>query len=334
MSTATIFQGFNIPCPDVSVIIPTYNRLSMLEEALASVASQDFDGVVEIIVVDDNSQDGTSEIVSRKYPNVHLISLKQNVGAYAARNRALVQAKGKYIAFLDSDDLWETHYLRTQITALEGKERHFCISNIVIWDTAENQKQVWVQKPNLERYDSLIHHLLVKSFIYTPSSVVIPRQAFDELGLFDETIRVGEDAALYERCIVAGYQPIFTELPVAIKRKHGKDHLTNAKNLKIRKESRMVRVNKLYPLLEKRFDLVPLQSIYADMDADFASQYFNNGYFFHWLVLSLASARNASLQYALFNMIRDIKELLYKELVRRRNNGRREMNRQPIQKFL
>ncbi|MGB3188751.1 MAG: glycosyltransferase family 2 protein, partial [Limnoraphis sp.] len=65
---------------DVSVIIPTYNRIYMLEEALKSVLTQEFDGTVEIIVVDDNSSDKTSEIIDHKYPQINLISLKQNGG--------------------------------------------------------------------------------------------------------------------------------------------------------------------------------------------------------------------------------------------------------------
>ena len=331
MPIQTLFQESGNQTVDVSVIIPTHNRITMLEEALISVLSQNFDGIVEIIVVDDNSQDKTSEFIREKHPEVHLISLQQNVGAYAARNRALLEAKGKYIAFLDSDDLWEKNYLKTQVTALKGKTKCFCVSDLVVWNTTKNQKQIFVQKPNLEKYTSLIHHLLVASFIYTPSSVVIPRKAFDEVGLFDETIRVGEDAALYERCIVAGYYPINTGLAVAIKRTHSGEQLTGASNLAIRKKNRLTRVDKLYPLIEQHFDIVPIQHIYAEIHADFASQYFNNKYLVHWLISSLASTRNASLAYALSNMVNDIKALLHRKLVKLNEviNG---INRQLIRK--
>jgi glycosyltransferase involved in cell wall biosynthesis len=299
-----------MPSSDVSVIIPTYNRLSMLEEALASVYSQDFDGVVEIIVVDDNSQDGTSEVVSRKYPEIRLISFKQNVGAYVARNRALLEAKGKYIAFLDSDDLWETNYLKTQIAALKCKERGFCVSALVIWDTVKDQKGIALQKPDLDRYSSPIHHLLVSNFIITPSSVVFPRQTFDEVGLFDEKFKVGGDAELYIRCLLSGYNLIFTEPPVAIKREHGKDQLTNTKNLKLKQKCRFMRIDKFYALSEGRFDILPIRRIYAETHANFASQYFKKNDFLHWLLSSIAVAYNASPRYALSNMISDIRSLL------------------------
>lgn len=314
-STQTLLPRNSNQTIGVSVIIPTHNRIAMLEEAISSVFSQDFDGTFEIIVVDDNSQDKTSEVVSKNYPEVKLISLQQNIGAYAARNRALAKTKGKYIAFLDSDDLWDKNYLKSQISHLKNKEKCFCVSGLVVWNTADNQKQIYSQKPNLEKYTSLMHHLLVASFIYTPSSVVIPRQVFEEVGLFDETIRIGEDAALYERCIIAGYQPIFTSKPLAIKRKHSSDQLTNAKNLEKRKKQRLIRVNKLYPLIEKQFPIVSLQRIYAEIHADFASQYISQKYFIHWLNSSIASAMNDSVSYTFLNMLEDIKNLIHKQLM-------------------
>lgn len=293
--------------PEVSVIIPTYNRISMLEEALASVVSQEFDSTIEIIVVDDNSQDGTSQIISQKYPYVRLIRLEQNQGSYVARNRGLLVAKGKYIAFLDSDDFWQTNYLKSQITALAGKERCFCVSAVVMWDIVKDQKKTKFPKPNLVKFISPIHQLLVgKNFIATPSSVVFPRQVFDEVGLFEETFRVGGDCELYTRCLIAGYQPIFTELPVATWRRHDKDHLTDPRNLKIRKKGRLARLDKLSPLLEKRDDIPPIRRLRAETYRYFASLYFQNRYFLCWLISSIESAYNASPGYALFNMIRDV----------------------------
>ena len=308
MSMTISSQEAETQTPDVSVIIPTYNRIAMLEEALASVTSQDFDGVVEIIVIDDNSQDGTSEIVSQKYPDVHLISLQENVGAYVARNKAVLEAKGKYIAFLDSDDFWEKNYLKSQIAALKGKDRCFCASAIVIWNTVEGKKKIKLQKPNLTRFKSPIHQLLAGwNFIGTPSSVVFPRQVFDEVGLFDETCRVGGDNDLYARCLIAGYEPIFTEQPVVICRKHDKGQLTNAKYNEVRLKSRLERLNKLYPVVEKHFDVASISHIRAEVYTTFASNYFRKNCFIPWFILSIKSANYASPRYALFNMMRDLK---------------------------
>ena len=297
--------------PDVSVIIPTYNRVSMLEEALASVFSQDFDGIVEIFVVDDNSSDGTSEIVREKYPNISLISLKQNLGAYGARNRAISLAKGRYLALLDSDDLWEKNYLETQLAALEGNERCLCVSALVIWNTVEDQRETHFQKPNLKRYTSSLHQLLVaSSFICTPSSVVFPRQVFTEVGLFDETYRLGGDKEFYIRCLLAGYSLIFTEIPTTILRVHDQGRAADFKNFEIKIKHKFAIADKFYPLVEKRVDIAPIERIYAEIYADCASSYFRKKCLKQWLSLSIESARYANLFYVLSSIIHDIRCLL------------------------
>ena len=293
--------------PDVSVIIPTYNRFSMLEEALASVFAQEFDGVVETIVVDDNSQDGTSAAVSEKYPEVRLISFKENVGAYVTRNQALSEAKGKYIAFLDSDDLWEPTYLKSQIAALKGKQRCFSVSALIVWNIVIDSKQISIQKPNLKRFYSPIHQLLVSNFIITPSSVVFPRQVFDEVGLFDESLRVGADADLYIRCLAAGYNPFFIEEPLAIKREHGKGQLTSAKNLKLKERCRFKRISKFYALSEDFLGIVPeRRRLHAEAHANLASQYFRNNNFWYWSNALIAIIYSGFPIKAISRAVRDI----------------------------
>lgn len=90
--------------PYFSIVIPTFNRAPLLEETLASVAGQRF-GDYELLVVDDGSTDGTAELLAR--PNPRLRALRQpNQGAGAARNLGIARARGRYIVFLDSDDLW------------------------------------------------------------------------------------------------------------------------------------------------------------------------------------------------------------------------------------
>ncbi|MUL35996.1 glycosyltransferase family 2 protein [Gloeocapsopsis dulcis] len=298
--------------PDVSVIIPTYNRIAMLEEALASVVSQQFDGTIEVIVTDDNSRDRTSEIIRQKYSFVYLISLKQNVGPGAARNQALLRARGKYIAFLDSDDLWQPNHLKTQITAIEAHNRCFGISDLVIWEIEQGGKQLKLQQPDLKKYTSPIHHLFVSTFIATLSSVVIPRQALDEVGLFDETLKLGsEDCDLYIRCLLCGYSPVYTELATVTKRKHDKGQLTDAKNSKLKKKYRFNRINKNYALAKERFGIVPIRQIYAEVHAVFARQYFKNNEFLNWFISFIAAVHHSSLQYALLSMVSNIKHWKY-----------------------
>jgi glycosyltransferase involved in cell wall biosynthesis len=305
------WQDINQKKPEVTVIIPTYNRCLMLQEALTSVTCQQFDGFVEIIVIDDNSQDSTSEIVRQKYPFVRLIHLTQNVGPSAARNQAILQSQGRYIAFLDSDDLWEPNHLKTQVLALKGKEKSLSVSsNLVIWNLTNDCKQTKTQRPNLKKYTSTIHHLFVAGFIITLSSVVIPREAFTEVGLFDENMRLGEDNELCLRCLLFGYNLICTEQPTVVKREHGQEQLTDKKNLQLKERYRFMRINKLYPLTKQCFDTVSIQQIYAETHAIFARQYLKNYNFLNWIRSSIAIAHNSSPKYAVINTICDIKHLL------------------------
>jgi len=105
--------------PDTSVIIPTYNRAHLLEEALASVLAQTHDDL-EVIVVDDGSTDATSALLARHVASGRVRALRQgNAGVSAARNAGLRAATGRRIAFLDSDDVWAPTHLAHLAGALD-----------------------------------------------------------------------------------------------------------------------------------------------------------------------------------------------------------------------
>lgn len=295
---------------DISVIIPTYNRIKMLEEALASVFAQEFDGTIEIIVIDDNSQDGTSEmVINNYYPSVRLISLKQNVGAYVTRNRGLIEVQGRYVAFLDSDDLWEPNYLMSQISALEGKEKSFSVSAVSIMNTVNQEKGISYQKPEIGRFISPIHQLLVTTnFIGSPSSVVFPCHLFEEIGLFDETFRVGADREFYLRCLLFGYEPIWTEKPLAIVRKHDQGQLTNlsANKINLRTQSRIASLQKHHSVLNEHFQEIPISRIYAEIYSAAARSSFQGKYFLNWLIFHIKVGKYTSMGYVVINILRDL----------------------------
>ncbi len=91
--------------PLISVIIPTYNRANFLGEAIESVLSQTYKNL-EVIIIDDGSTDDTRQLIE-KYTDKRIIYLYQeHGGTSAARNKGIQEAKGEYIAFLDSDDIW------------------------------------------------------------------------------------------------------------------------------------------------------------------------------------------------------------------------------------
>ncbi|MHC4881290.1 MAG: glycosyltransferase family 2 protein, partial [Planctomycetota bacterium] len=102
----------------VSVIIPSYNAKELLAEAIDSVLSQTLTDL-EVVVIDDGSTDGTTEVVKAiDDPRIRYF-YKDNGGVSSARNMGLDKAEGQYIAFLDSDDLYSPEYLKTMVTALE-----------------------------------------------------------------------------------------------------------------------------------------------------------------------------------------------------------------------
>ena len=102
---------------DVSIITPSYNTSKFIEATIKSVLDQDFESW-EMVIVDDNSSDGSPEIIKRyaaKDSRIILIENKENTGAASARNLAIQQSKGRFIAFLDSDDLWLPNKLSMQV---------------------------------------------------------------------------------------------------------------------------------------------------------------------------------------------------------------------------
>ena len=311
MKIVTICDA-NMLRPDVSVVIPTYNRISMLEEALASLYAQDYEGTVEIVVVDDNSRDGTPQIIRQRHPDVNLLSLPRNVGPSAARNKGISTVNGQFIAFLDSDDLWESNYLESQMALLKGTgsvdARYFGVSDVFVWEMENDKRYKKSQKPKT-KYSSALHHLLSGgSFVSTPSAVVLPRQLLDEVGCFDESLRLGEDTDLYTRAVLAGYNPLFTESASVVRRKHGNEQAMTVENIGRRVQNRLKAAKNYYPLSKQQLGDITLPRIYAEIYTNFASNYYREHHYLSWIRLSLISARHSSLQAMMRNIVSDVRD--------------------------
>lgn len=131
----------------VSVVMPTYNCGRFIAQAVDSVIGQTVSDW-ELRIVDDCSTDNTQEVLRpylEKYPNIHYFRLAENAGPAAARNEAMKQATGKYIAFLDADDLWDSSKLKKQIAFMEKTGAAFsCTAYRLMNEDGEDMHTVYV----------------------------------------------------------------------------------------------------------------------------------------------------------------------------------------------
>jgi glycosyltransferase involved in cell wall biosynthesis len=201
----------------VSVVITTYNRRVFLKEAVLSVLNQDYKNK-EVIVIDDGSTDNSHD-ETRGLPVQYIWTA--NEGISHARNTGIQVAKGEYIAFLDVDDLWLKGKLSQQIGLMEGQG--FSISYTdEIW--IRNGKRL-NQRKRHKKYTGYIFEQCLPLCIISPSSVVIKREIFDDVGLFDESLPVCEDYDIWLR-IASKYPVLFVDKPLIVKRGGHEDQLS------------------------------------------------------------------------------------------------------------
>jgi glycosyltransferase involved in cell wall biosynthesis len=208
--------------PLVSVIIPTYNRGWILRDAIESVLSQDFKNF-ELIVVDDGSTDDTPSILS-DYEDRLVSVFQKNSGVSAARNKGIIKASGRYIAFLDSDDEWLPEKL--------SKQMDFFLKNpdALICQTEE----IWIRngvrvnpKKRHRKYSGMFFDQSLRLCLVSPSAVAIQKTVFDQIGLFDETLPACEDYDLWLR-VICRFPVYLIDEPLTVKRGGHPDQLSRA----------------------------------------------------------------------------------------------------------
>ena len=195
----------------ISVVIPTYNRIALVERAIDSVLRQSIKPF-DIIVVDDGSDDGTSEMIQKKYRSINLVQ-QQNSGVSAARNNGIKHAKGDWISLLDSDDEWTEKKLENQANRLnKNPDYHFCHTN-----------EIWIrngvrvnQKKRHQKYGGYIFDKCLDICRISPSSTLFKKNILEHVGWFDTQLPVCEDYDLWLR-ITADYKILFVDEPLIIK---------------------------------------------------------------------------------------------------------------------
>lgn len=183
--------------PEVSIVMPTYNRAHLIGESIQSVLDQTFQDF-ELIIVDDGSSDDTEAVVKRfNDPRIRYI-YQQNKGQSGATNTGIRNARGKYIAFLDSDDLWVPELLEVEVAILDAKP-----DIGLVYAKAQAMDEKGNPKPRIRGAYEKYPGETLKSMLYGDFSCIqttlVRRECFDLAGLFDETLKGRVDWDMFLR---------------------------------------------------------------------------------------------------------------------------------------
>jgi len=199
----------------VSVVIPTYNYARYLGEAIESALAQSV-RPLEVIVVDDGSTDDT-ERVAAAYPVRYV--RKENGGEASARNVGVRAAQGEFIAFLDADDKWTPGKIERQLETAERTRAAVIHTDFMHWDGA----RTWdVPSGRAKFYGDCYRKFFWGSPGSTPTTFMVRRSCFDEIGLFREIVPggLGVDLDMWLR-LARRFQFAFVPEKLALKRAHG-----------------------------------------------------------------------------------------------------------------
>ena len=184
----------------VSVITPFYNSSNFIKECILSVIAQTYTNW-EMIIIDDCSQKKHKNILDllcKGNSKIKILSLSKNIGSAGARNIGISKAKGRYIAFLDSDDLWHSKKLENQISFMKNSDIAF--SYTTYQSISENRKQVYsiIKAPIMMNY-----HTYLKNTVIGCLTVIIDRK---KTGFFEmPNIRSSHDMALWLHIMKSGF---------------------------------------------------------------------------------------------------------------------------------
>lgn len=216
----------------VSVVIPNFNRMELIQETLNSLRPEYHSGVeLEVIVVDDGSTDGGDLLIEKNYPWVKL-EKQSKKGAPAARNNGLSLATGKYVLFLDSDDLVEKGFFLKKVSVLDERVE---VSGVYgPWDhfDSETRKIIPRFKPYPLEGELSGRHLerLLSGWYINPNAILWRLEIIKRLGGYKEGLLVNQDVELLFRMLSSGQKILGVESPRALYREHRGDRVGTVKS--------------------------------------------------------------------------------------------------------
>ncbi len=235
--------------PQVTVVVPTYNRTEALGEALNSITRQTFDDF-EVIVVNDCGCDVSEMVNSLEDQRIRLIDHPENRGVSAARNTALDAAGGKFVAFLDDDDRWYENHLEVLLQAINAREERVVYSDcmeLVQEEVAGKLETVTSEKMHTHDFHQatlLLHNLA------PPQCFLVERSLLQDGVRFDETLPTHEDWYFFLQ--LSRLTPFYHVATVTgeHREQRGKDSLS--KNLQSMLETLSEIYRRTHPLVEQQ----------------------------------------------------------------------------------
>ncbi|UWG52008.1 Glycosyl transferase family 2 [Halalkaliarchaeum sp. AArc-CO] len=182
--------------PLVSVVIPTYNRPELLTRAVESALTQTYEKI-EIVVVDDGSDIPARKTLSQYNTSVRIITHNENRGGSVARNTGIRCSRGKYIAFLDDDDVWESNKISKQVSKFESCDSE--VGLVYCWIRRTDTDGQTILVKNSKNNGKVTTDILLQNFVGSYSSVMVKRQVIDEAGLPDVQFERWQDREWYLR---------------------------------------------------------------------------------------------------------------------------------------
>ncbi|MGE0267433.1 MAG: glycosyltransferase family 2 protein [Candidatus Omnitrophota bacterium] len=216
--------------PLVSIVTPTFNRSRFIDRLVKNVLAQTYQDF-ELVLVDDGSTDNTRELVDRwikENPGRIQYVYQPNQGSGAARNNGIKQAKGKYIAFLDSDDEWTPDYLDKIMTVLEKGEFQWTVTGARRIDIGKDGRELDTKliRCHLQEFShffkrelNVYEALLTGNVVGETSRIAVLKQALLAVGGFRDHLKLSQDYELWLRLAKAGYKLFITDEPLVLYRK-------------------------------------------------------------------------------------------------------------------
>jgi glycosyltransferase involved in cell wall biosynthesis len=231
----------------VSVVITAYNSMDYLPETLESVLRQTFTDF-EVLLVDDGSSDHIVQWASGLVdPRVRLIS-QENQGVSVARNTGIAHTQGKYVAFLDGDDLWEPTKLEKQVRCLEENPE---VGLVHTWLTGIDRHSKPTGRVICSQIEGEVWQKIVEKNRVACSSAMVRRCCFETVGVFDKNLRFAEDWDMWIRLATRYHFAVIKE-PLVGYREH-----SNSKSKKYASK-----LQDFQTIIEKAFETAPFELLH------------------------------------------------------------------------